>query len=262
MPASNAFDISTVNVARYEEILSRGLSGGVGSPDGQMCIEAAICATLGLPHGDDPGCVAASVRSFKIALNDATWPSPEARAKGLHDLGLAQLGSKGTVNDVEFSKRVAEKTIRKLIPKLFREIFPTNERCLAAALRCEVEGSADAAADAAAAAYAARAARDVAADAAAAAYAARAARDAAVDAAAAAYAAAAGRAAHHAAYAAYAARAARDARAARAAADAAARAARDARAAADAAYLELSASLALEVLEELGSPGCTLLEED
>ena len=100
-----AFDIGTFDVKLYDKIIARGLSTGVGRRDGQMCIEAAICTVLGLDHGDDPKCVAASVRSFKISLNDSQWSSTEARAAGLRDLGLAQLGSLGVVDDLAAADR-------------------------------------------------------------------------------------------------------------------------------------------------------------
>lgn len=162
------FDLATFNVAKFDELLTRGLSHGLGEPNGQMCIEAAICATLGLDHGDDPKCVSEAVRRFKIALNDKKWSSPQARARGLRDLGLAQLGSLGVVKDDEFLGRLSEKLIRVLVPQLFREVFPGNQACLDAATRCELEGtkeSAKAATNAAAAAtaYAAKAAANAAA---------------------------------------------------------------------------------------------------
>ena len=227
------FKVEQFDVGKFDAILGRGLSNGVGDPAGQMCIEAAICATLGLDHSDDPGCVASAVRRFKINLNDSGWSSPAARAKGLRDLGLAQLGSLGVVADADFAAGISKRTIQVLIPKLFRELFQGDKELLAAADRCEKGGSADAAD---AAAYAARAA-----------YAAARAADAAAYAARAAYAAA--YAAARAAYAAYAAYAA----------DAAARAAADAAANLDE-YLILSAQLALDTLRELGSPGIKLLE--
>ena len=44
-----------------------GLVHGVGRPvPGQMCVEAAVCYALGLPHGDDPKCVAPTLRRLKI----------------------------------------------------------------------------------------------------------------------------------------------------------------------------------------------------
>lgn len=142
-------NVQDFNVAKFDEILARGLSNGLGKQGEQVCIEAAICETLGLPHGDDPGCVGAAVRAFKISLNDSNWSSSLARAQGMRDLGLAQLGSKGLVDDVEFVTKLSEKLIRVLIPKLFRQIFPENEACLDAADRCEQEGTKDAAANAA-----------------------------------------------------------------------------------------------------------------
>jgi hypothetical protein len=97
--------------------------------------------------------VADAVRTFKIALNDSKWSSPKARAEGLRDLGLAQLGSKGVVGNVEFATRLSKKVIQVLIPALFREVFPDNDECLAVALRCEQEGTEVAADSAHSAAY-------------------------------------------------------------------------------------------------------------
>ncbi len=105
IPQSTKDLINTFNVAKFDSILEeRGLSKGLGTQEGSMCIEAVICYVLNLPHGDDPKCVANSVRDFKITLNDKNWSSPQARAKSLRNLGLAQLGSLGIVNDKDFSK--------------------------------------------------------------------------------------------------------------------------------------------------------------
>lgn len=141
-------------IPKFDAILDRGLSSGLGEGGGQVCVEAALCEAMGLPHGDDPRCVAASVRAFKISLNDCPWSSPMARAAGLRDLGIAQLGSLGVIDDVEFVRRLAEATVRKIIPKLFRDLFTAD--------RCETEGTMGAAraARAAAAAEAAGAAAE------------------------------------------------------------------------------------------------------
>src|ERR1700744_1742360 len=86
--------------------IDAGLVRGVGNPiPGQMCVEAAVCYALDLPHGDDPGCVSQGLRNLKIALNDSTWSSDKARTKGLRRLGLAQLGSKGILDEKEFGER-------------------------------------------------------------------------------------------------------------------------------------------------------------
>jgi hypothetical protein len=244
---NDMFEVNTFDIQKFDEILAKGLSKGLGDENGQMCIEAAICNVLGLPHSDDPECVASSVRDYKIRLNDADWSSSEARAKGLRNLGLAQLGSLGIVKDYEFSQRICLLTIQKLIPALLREIFPDNAECLAAATQCEIVAYSVAASADSARAAAARARAAVRAAAARA----RAAR---ADSAAAAR-------AYYAAYAADSAVAA----AVAAVADSVAVAADYAAVAADYAavnndkYLIMSADLALQVLQELGSPGCDLL---
>jgi len=227
-----------VLVPKIDKILKRGLSNGLGTAGKQVCVEAAICEALGLPHGDDPKCVVSDVRAFKIRLNDSNWSSAKARAKGLRDLAIAQLGTKDVLQPGQFSKRMAEQTLRVLIPTLFREVLQDNARCMAAADRCEKEGTREAVREArSAAAYATA----YAADAAAAAYAAAAAADVA-DVAAAAYAAYAAAAAAY-AYAAYAAAAAK----------------RKNKKADPDKYLLLSAKLALEVLTELKAPGVAYL---
>lgn len=127
-------------IPKFDAILKRGLCAGLGTRKGMMCIEAAICASLDLPHGDEPTCVEDAVREYKITLNDANWSSPQARAKGLRALGIAQIGSIGVVEGKEFERRLMKATIQVLIPTLFREVFPGNKGCLEAALLCEEEG--------------------------------------------------------------------------------------------------------------------------
>ena len=131
-------------VSKFDEIVARGFSCGLGVRGGQMCVEAAVCAALDLPHGDYPECVEPAVRLFKVKLNDSNWTTRRARAEGLRDLGIAQVGSKGVVDGMEFARRVEERTIREIIPALLREGFPNNDKYLKAAARCEAEGTAEA----------------------------------------------------------------------------------------------------------------------
>jgi hypothetical protein len=240
-----------VLVPKIDAILARGLSHGLGTQGAQVCVEAAICEAMGLPHGDDPGCVAADVREFKIRLNDSPWSSPIARAVGMRDLAIAQLGTGNSLSVGQFAGLVAEKTIRVLIPTLFRDVLSHDVQCMAAADLCEKEGSKEAAAEAAEAAEAANA--YAAADAA---YAADAAD-------------AAANAVYNAAYAATTAADAADA-AANAAANASYAAATAAANAVNAVnavgigddqdkYLLLSAKLALDSLIELKAPGVAYL---
>lgn len=135
---------------RILDVIDVGLVAGLGNPvPGQMCVEAAICYSLGLSHSDDPGCVSDAVRSFKIRLNDAHWSSPAARAKGLRALAIAQLGSRGVVNNGEFTGRIIEATIRKILPIGLRTSARLNPMFAvlleSAAIRCELEGSNNAA---------------------------------------------------------------------------------------------------------------------
>ncbi|MGD9881234.1 MAG: hypothetical protein AB7F22_07695 [Reyranella sp.] len=241
--------------AKVLEVVDCGLSHGVGIPEpGKMCVEAAVCYALGLPHGDDPQCVSPALRQLKISLNDKCWSSPMARAKGLRRLALAQLGSKGVLDDSEFAKRVAELAIRSSVPVALRAAASIHknaehrQKMLDAAARCEKKGT-KAAANAAYAAYAAAYAAATAA-AANAAYAAYAAAYAAANAAYAAYAAyAAATAADNAAYAAAAATAAAYAAAAAAAANAATR---------DRSLAEFAEGV-VQILIAMGAPGCQWL---
>ena len=82
-------------IERADAILARGMCGGLGVEDGQMCIEAAASILAGEPFSDEPTCVSEIVRTYSIKLNDAGWSSPAARASGLRSLLLAQLGSQG-----------------------------------------------------------------------------------------------------------------------------------------------------------------------
>jgi hypothetical protein len=122
----SAFVLKKFDLRKYEEILGRGLCSGVGDQGEQVCIEAAICETLGLPHGDDPKCVTSSVRAFKIALNDLDWKTEYTRSEGLHDLGLAQLGSKGVVDSREFMKRMFKKLVQVMLPEFMRCYYPNK----------------------------------------------------------------------------------------------------------------------------------------
>jgi hypothetical protein len=222
------------------EVVDAGLCSGKGIPvPGQMCVEAAVCYALGEPHSDEPSCVSPALRRFKIRLNDSEWSSNEARTKGLRRIAIAQLGTAGTLDETEFAKRISEAIIRKILPKVFRlvaqQIPDHKDNLLAAADRCEKEGTKEAA-NAADAAYAA----------------ADAAARAAAYAAYAAYAADAAYAVYAAVYAAYAAaKAANAANAYYAAADVA-------NAAADEVLSE-TAELATQILIDLGTPGSKFL---
>ena len=146
---SKSEPVIDISVARKVlEIVDAGLVRGVGNPvAGEMCVEAAVCFALGLPHGDDPACVSRVLRLLKIRLNDSSWSSDQARAKGLRRLAVAQLGSKDHLDDREFSKRVAELAIRVSVPSALRSAAsihedPKHAQALRdAANKCERDGT-------------------------------------------------------------------------------------------------------------------------
>jgi hypothetical protein len=197
-------EINETVARKVLDTIDAGLSGGLGKPvPGQMCVEAAVCYALGLPHGDDPQCVSQALRQLKIRLNDSMWSSDTARAKGLRRLGLIQLGSAGNLDEQEFSKRTTLLAVNTSVPDALRAAAKLNpakaERLIYHAVQCAaVTDFKDAAARAAQAAQAAHAAAHAAYAVAQAAPAAEAAE------AAEAVAHAAAAAAHYAAYAAYA----------------------------------------------------------
>lgn len=130
------------------QTVDAGLVAGIGRPvPGAMCVEAAVCYAMGLPHSDEPTCVSPALRVLKIRLNDSDWSSNQARAKGMRRLALIQLGSAGALDDAEFAKRVVELVIRKQVPAALRadaSVYSDSNRraaMLVAAGRCAQEGT-------------------------------------------------------------------------------------------------------------------------
>jgi hypothetical protein len=153
------------------ELLSHGLTSGIGkATPGKMCVEAAVCYAMGLPHSDEPVCVSSAIRAFKIRLNDSAWSSPKTRASGMRRLAIIQLNSEGAIDGVEFAKRVAEMAVREIVPFALRQAASINpdqkhkDALELAAVSCEKEDTKAAANAAYAAANAANAANAAARD--------------------------------------------------------------------------------------------------
>jgi hypothetical protein len=164
------------------DTVNAGLVQGKGKPfPGKMCVEAAVCFAMGLPHDDNPPCVSPALRVLKIKLNDAGWSSELTRANGLRELALLQLGTAGVLDEKEFIQRIALLVINKYLPPVLRKInlnqeadaceqakdlVTARDAARAAATRAAYDASyADAARAARAAARAADAAADAAYDA-------------------------------------------------------------------------------------------------
>lgn len=107
------------------EIVDQGLTQGLGVQEpGKMCVEAAVCSALGLPHGDNPPCVWRDARGFKIGLNDENWTSDAARAAGMRALAVAQLGSHGTAGIEYFAEELFSGFVRVFMPTVLDEVGP------------------------------------------------------------------------------------------------------------------------------------------
>ena len=88
-----------------EMYLSKGLSFGMGRTGGYVCVEAAICLSLGLPINDKPPCVDPILIGLKIELNDQKgWGTAKARGEGMRRLAYAQLGTRDVLDFKKFSK--------------------------------------------------------------------------------------------------------------------------------------------------------------
>ena len=158
-------------IEKMRALFARGLTVGVGTPDGPMCVQAACRVALGLPFGDAlvPDCTIAGGWRYGIRLNDARWSSPEARARGMWPLAVAQMGSAGVVDGAAWRRYVVEQTIRQIVPEALEAAakrldarWPAHAvKMREAATRCRAEGTREAAQQAsAAAAYASAAERD------------------------------------------------------------------------------------------------------
>jgi hypothetical protein len=102
-------------------VVDAGLVNGIGEPTpGKMCVEAAVNYAMGAPHGDQPACVSESLRRLKIKLNDSKWSSNQARTNGLRRLAIAQLGSAGVLDEIQFAKRVSTLAIQVCVPEALR----------------------------------------------------------------------------------------------------------------------------------------------
>ena len=150
--------ITKQDARKVLEVVDAGLVSGLGiAKPGKMCVEAAICYALELPHGDQPECVANCIRRYKIRINDASWSSNAARTAGMRRAAIAQLGSdfldlpENRLLRKEFVTYLAEQVIRQILPVTLRAValrFKDKvqaEKIVEAALRCENEGTREAA---------------------------------------------------------------------------------------------------------------------
>jgi len=140
----------TFDLVKYDALVARGMPPGLGDTE-HACVMACLNLACGgkLTDAAESPCVLPSAADFAVRLNDANWSSPTARASGMHDLGLALLGT-AAIDMVEFARRLAEGTIRRVLPIALRAVGLKKE-----ADRCEEEGTMESASAASYAYYAA-----------------------------------------------------------------------------------------------------------
>ena len=152
---------------RLKVTLDHGLSSGVKNVQGQVCVMAAIHLAENPSKSitdvtDTTYCVDHDIRAIAIPVNDGRWSSAEARTAGMRPLAFAMLGSRGIPKEV-LGPRLADVAVRVFTPVALRAVAavvqePHKSRLLDAALRCEREGTPEAASAANYAASAASAA--------------------------------------------------------------------------------------------------------
>lgn len=120
-PFSKALTVTREIAEKVAEVVDAGLVVGAGVPiQGQMCVEAAVCYAMNLPHDDKPLCVAPVIRQFKIALNDKSeWGTNELRGSGMKRAAIAQLGSNTIDEDRWVTELIAQ--INKNVVPFFSE---------------------------------------------------------------------------------------------------------------------------------------------
>lgn len=98
-----------------------------------------ICVAQGESWSNFPSGVDPAVARYIQALEQAAWSSRSNRAEGLRVLALAAVASQDMVP--AFQLLLAEAFIKKVVPRLLREAYGADATDLAAADRCEKEGS-------------------------------------------------------------------------------------------------------------------------
>jgi len=110
-------------VNEIHSLLDKGVTFGFSKDPkpGNMCVEQVVSYALGEEINDEPSCVGKKVREFVVRLNCQEWSSDSARAEGMRDLAIAQLGS-DLLNQDEFLEKISFAAITKLLPSMFRDL--------------------------------------------------------------------------------------------------------------------------------------------
>jgi hypothetical protein len=154
-------DMTHPLIATVESRFGGVLTSGSHEPDGHACLLEAVSIARGLDWTDDPSIV--RMPDLR-GLNDAPWSSDEVRTKHLLPVGVAlyDWAEWSEERRQEFAKRVAEQTIRVIVPMALRQAAKANPKFAAdleaAAKLCADEGTESAARSAARSAQSAQSA--------------------------------------------------------------------------------------------------------
>jgi len=110
-------------VNKIDSLLDKGVTCcfSLDPKPGNMCLEQVVSYALGEKINDSPSCVGEEVINFVINLNDRNWSSASARAEGMRDLSIAQLGS-NSLDQEEFLEKLSFAVLTKMLPSMFREL--------------------------------------------------------------------------------------------------------------------------------------------
>jgi hypothetical protein len=115
--------ITEGDALRVLTLVDRGLHNEppVDKPLGMLTLSFAISYGMNeRPYLDlDKKSVAPTLVVLSNVLNDIRWSSPEARACGLRQFAIAQLGTAGTLNEGLFVEKLMDTIIRWLLPEVF-----------------------------------------------------------------------------------------------------------------------------------------------
>lgn len=102
--------------------INKGLVCGLGHPRaGEMCVMHAISLIIhGIEYSDAPMCVDEDIAQFDVYLNDQSWSSDKARAKGMVREAVAKLGS-NYINGYQWTIDVFTKAYNILVPLLLQK---------------------------------------------------------------------------------------------------------------------------------------------
>ncbi len=144
--------------------------GGHKSPDEGLCLMEAVAFMAGERHSDKPVCACTVWAAFGRRLNDADWPSDEARTKALLPVARLLVGTRDPDKEQARAFQLADLAVRRWAPMALDKAglseHAANLRALAPVVDAESAAAAAAAAADAAAGYADAAAGYAAADAA------------------------------------------------------------------------------------------------